>query len=480
MKNVNRFFMIVLIPALIMLLNMQVGEAGNHRTKSNSNFGFVQATVGSDDTLKYFSFVPESLAAAASSKIPKAVKRKNTASYWEFVLKNTGSTTVTEMHIQFKQDVDFIRGLENTKFGNTTQNTKKKYSFSVGEIIPGDSVIVKGYCVKAKPQQIKKYWFGPVTGTPAINLEPTEQSFLLPMPNYTNVIEEVFSEGGFEVANGLLVGKVLIDPKTGGWVLMKKAGDVTKSLRDKDGTHKDGPFYFDLLNKKKTFNGEQSSLPPKKHNNKLFAEVMAFKLGIAASALGKTKPGFGDLKYNDPENPLHDSSLIKIASMADQALTNRVGDINNLFYVIRRIDSALTGPLDTVSFGTRTVLNGSKLLSEIPFLKEVPLASITRITPRLHNNIDIPDVFTLQQNYPNPFNPSTTIKFILPSAGLVTLKIYDILGREVATLLEQEELDEGEQSIDFFADNLSSGIYFYRLVVNNGEFQQIKKMMFVK
>jgi hypothetical protein len=55
-----------------------------------------------------------------------------------------------------------------------------------------------------------------------------------------------------------------------------------------------------------------------------------------------------------------------------------------------------------------------------------------------------------------------------------------MLGREVATLLDREELDGGDQTIDFVADGLSSGVYFYQLVVNNGEYQQIKRMMLVK
>ncbi len=435
---------------------------------------------GSEDTLKYFSFIPESLASAAQNKIPKAEKKKNVASYWEFVLKNKGTTAVTEMHIQFKQDVDFARGLENTKFSAVTQETKKKYKFSNGEIPAGDSVIVKGYCVKAKPQQIKKYWFGPVTGTPAINMLPSFQQFLLPMPNYTNVIEEIFREGGFGPTNGLLVGKILSNPQSGGWVLMKKADDVLKSLRDKSGLHTQGPRYFDKLKGNKNFTREQKTLPPDKHNNKLFAELTAFKLGIAASALGITKPGFGDLKYIDPGNPLHDNSLIQIALLADHALTNRVGDINNLYYVIRRINNALTGPLDTVSFASRITLNGSKLLSEVPFLKEDPLATITRITPQLNNDIDLPSVFNLHQNYPNPFNPSTTIRFTLAEQSVVTLKVYNLLGQEVTTLINKEELDEGEQTIDFVADNLSSGVYFYKITVDGGRYQEIKKMVLLR
>ncbi|MFA7288470.1 MAG: T9SS type A sorting domain-containing protein [Melioribacteraceae bacterium] len=85
--------------------------------------------------------------------------------------------------------------------------------------------------------------------------------------------------------------------------------------------------------------------------------------------------------------------------------------------------------------------------------------------------------YTLNQNYPNPFNPSTEIMFTLPISGHVSLKVYDILGREVRTLVNQE-LTGGSHKVIFDARNLSSGIYFYRL--QNGNYSQTKKMILVK
>ena len=95
----------------------------------------------------------------------------------------------------------------------------------------------------------------------------------------------------------------------------------------------------------------------------------------------------------------------------------------------------------------------------------------------------IPNNFVLSQNYPNPFNPSTIINFSLPKASFVTLKIYDVLGKEVATLVN-EELKAGSYKFNFNANNLTSGIYFYRLQVytpvHAGNFTQTKKMILLR
>jgi hypothetical protein len=93
------------------------------------------------------------------------------------------------------------------------------------------------------------------------------------------------------------------------------------------------------------------------------------------------------------------------------------------------------------------------------------------------NTSTAPVRFSLFQNYPNPFNPTTTIHFSLPQRERVTLKIFDVLGREVATLANGE-LSAGEQSVQFNATNLSSGIYFYQMMA--GSYVQRKKMIVLK
>ncbi len=85
--------------------------------------------------------------------------------------------------------------------------------------------------------------------------------------------------------------------------------------------------------------------------------------------------------------------------------------------------------------------------------------------------------FELSQNYPNPFNPTTKINFSIPKQSFVTLKVFDMLGREVAELLNKE-LSPNNYSIDFNASNFSSGVYFYKL--ESAEFTEVKRMMLIK
>ena len=92
-------------------------------------------------------------------------------------------------------------------------------------------------------------------------------------------------------------------------------------------------------------------------------------------------------------------------------------------------------------------------------------------------NNQVPQVYSLSQNYPNPFNPVTNIKFSIPVAGNVKLVLFDILGREVKTLLNDVK-PAGNYVVDFNASELSSGAYFYRL--ESGNFVETKKMLLVK
>lgn len=92
-------------------------------------------------------------------------------------------------------------------------------------------------------------------------------------------------------------------------------------------------------------------------------------------------------------------------------------------------------------------------------------------------NNGTPVSFRLGQNYPNPFNPFTKISYAIPKQGLVTLKVYDVLGKEVATLVNETK-NSGEYTVEFNASSLSSGVYFYKL--ESGVYSDIKKLTLIK
>jgi hypothetical protein len=89
----------------------------------------------------------------------------------------------------------------------------------------------------------------------------------------------------------------------------------------------------------------------------------------------------------------------------------------------------------------------------------------------------VPTEYTLAQNYPNPFNPTTTLRFGLPNNANVVLKVYNVLGQEVATLINRE-MTAGYHEVQFDASQLTSGLYIYR--IEAGDFVSIKKMMLLK
>ena len=132
---------------------------------------------------------------------------------------------------------------------------------------------------------------------------------------------------------------------------------------------------------------------------------------------------------------------------------------------------------------------GTVNLNLVKKVTQLGLATIASLGARLTGVNSVtekiqPDEFYLSQNFPNPFNPSTTISYRLASDGYVTLKVYDELGREIKTLVNRNQ-KKGSYSINFSANEISSGIYFYRIAIHSdrlqtGSFISTKKMLLLK
>jgi hypothetical protein len=104
------------------------------------------------------------------------------------------------------------------------------------------------------------------------------------------------------------------------------------------------------------------------------------------------------------------------------------------------------------------------------------------LTEKVSTSIDenlttLPVEYALNQNYPNPFNPTTTIRYQLPQAGHVTLVVYNILGQQVASLVDGQ-ISAGIHSVAFDANRLASGVYLYR--IQAGNYVEVRKMLLIK
>ena len=131
----------------------------------------------------------------------------------------------------------------------------------------------------------------------------------------------------------------------------------------------------------------------------------------------------------------------------------------------------------TLGEGTDAINSISVARENVGFARNAYLSNFGQFPVSVENDDFVINNFSLYQNYPNPFNPSTVIKYQIPDAGYVTLKVYDILGREVARIVDEFK-NAGSYETEFNASGLSSGIYFYSL--NAGIYYETKKMILTK
>ena len=190
-------------------------------------------------------------------------------------------------------------------------------------------------------------------------------------------------------------------------------------------------------------------------NLKAFFKVQ-YKL-LVTSAVGNTFGG----------NEFYDS-----ASAFTFGVLSRIVTYNNQDYYFHGWTGTGTGSYTSPdSSGSDSAVTWSM---STPILENARWSNLIGIEP---NGTEIPLVYKLYQNYPNPFNPSTTISFDLIKPGNVKIVLYDILGREVRTIVN-EHAEPGRFKVIFTADNLASGLYFYRITSN--EFTDVKKLLILK
>ncbi len=151
-------------------------------------------------------------------------------------------------------------------------------------------------------------------------------------------------------------------------------------------------------------------------------------------------------------------------------------------------------PLDLLDYGYGITLDNNsdaivcgQTINNNTDLDDFITIKYSHITGVAVTAVSAPDAYKLSQNYPNPFNPATTIKYSIPGLSFVTLKVYDLLGREIKTLVNEEK-PAGKYSVSLDASKFSSGIYFYQLRVSAlqskdrkaGNFTSVKKMILLR
>jgi len=459
------------------------------------NFGNTQDSTFS---LAFRTFLPESLALAVDlkGKTKPIPLKPNKLEYW-ITLYNDTTMPSHSLIVHTTGPMD-DETLTCSKPGTITflDGKAKKIQIIFEEYVqPGDSVTLHGFTKKMGIQHASyQKWMLAGGGIYIGHHENFVNIPRLPMPNAINLL----SSGA---GTGLRVG--LGGPHS---VVHNTYNDVLKSLIDKHGMHIGDPRCLGTFSgvKPKPIKKQQKYLPPSKHNNKLFAEAIALQANINGSDYGILPGGFGNLIFDEGgENICNGLKIREIANKLDSAMslfndTTLICTYNwqpesffDIFNTIRKIDSAFSGPIDTFSFASGLRFKPVRQLSEVPFLhldsSFIEMGSFTfKPIPETK-----PEKFVLEQNYPNPFNPSTVIEFYLPYQSFVTLKVYNSIGQEVATLLDHQEMEDGSQEIELKADefNLASGIYYYRLIAETitdednptgQKFVSVRKMILLK
>ena len=340
--------------------------------------------------------------------------------------------------------------------------------------------------VSVKPNKLNK------AGKPAV------------VPNVANWRDTAIARYGGK--SGLVLGIPQTDKNTAknfGWVRFKKGADFGKFYTELQTNAKyNAPFDTvrkEGSSKKKRFIKEVM-ISSKTYTNPFVQAFGLFKLNLASSIKGVTPTGFDSLIYVSSGSPWNGSSLMQISNYVDTVLTYykskplfdstfvSIGDsaLETLRLVLNNVNSAFDTTIllsngDSISNGVLK-LKGLIEISSVDYLMRT-LSEKQTTSHAYSQNETEPSQFALLQNYPNPFNPQTAIGFSLLDAGNVSLKVYDVLGQEVATLLDNELMEAGVHELQFDASRLSSGVYFYRLNVqgeNGVSFVQTKKMVLMK
>ena len=215
--------------------------------------------------------------------------------------------------------------------------------------------------------------------------------------------------------------------------------------------------------------------------NPQVGSLKLLKFGMTTNAAAGSITSF-DLYWDMDKNNLVSSGDIKLKSLpfatgplAFDSLKFKFLDSSRTLLLAARTTSTATGSMN-VNLGLTDTNQVIAYYTTRPFNTNFPLGTVTSTNLKTEQTL----TYSLSQNYPNPFNPSTIIHYTIAKESIVIIKLYDMLGKEIATLVNSRKLP-GNYQVEFDSrdfSNLSSGLYFYK--IQSGEFTDIKKMMLIR
>lgn len=193
------------------------------------------------------------------------------------------------------------------------------------------------------------------------------------------------------------------------------------------------------------------------------------------------------VQKSNPDSSLSETDAVNFKAELVNAVTNEiVGTFDNITYNRSNLEKYASLDYQVDCSGITSGEYYLRLVTPVSGEAGYSLANIvndnTTLAKKRYTKVSfmgsgVPLTYSLEQNYPNPFNPTTTIRYQIPKEGMVTLKVYDILGAEVATLVNEEKT-AGKYEVSFNASSLASGVYIYKLLAD--EFISVKKMVLLK
>jgi 5-hydroxyisourate hydrolase-like protein (transthyretin family) len=179
--------------------------------------------------------------------------------------------------------------------------------------------------------------------------------------------------------------------------------------------------------------------------------------------------------YNNSNSSIS-GTLISAVDSAGNTVSSSVSVFNGSYLIPSLKDGNYTIKASKIGYQTSKYFNKVNMdLNSKPFIDGVDI--YFTLTDAKKDKKLIPEFYKLSQNYPNPFNPSTTIQYEIPKESFVSIKVYNIIGREIAILVNEQKT-AGYYQVQFDAANIPTGIYFCR--INAGNYSAVNKMLLLK